>query len=49
MIKGIIIGASIIGIIGVGTTIYLLKNKKRKSNKEIGILVNEKTGEWIYI
>ena len=49
MIKGIIIGVSILGVIGVGTTVYLLKNKKRKSNKEIGILVNEKTGEWIYI
>lgn len=49
MIKGIIIGASILGVIGVGTTICLLKNKKRKSNKDIGIIVNEKTGEWIYI
>lgn len=49
MIKGIIIGISILGVIGVGITIYLFKNKKRKSNKEIGILVNEKTGEWIYI
>ena len=35
MIKGVIIGISILGIIGVGTTIYLLKNKKHKSNKEI--------------
>lgn len=49
MIKGIIIGVSILGVIGIGTTIYLLKNKKRKLNKDIGVLVNEKTGEWIYI
>lgn len=46
--KGFLIGSGIlIGIVTIAGAIELVKRAlRKKANKDIGIIVNEETGEW---
>ena len=46
--KGFLIGSGILlGIVTIAGAVELVKRAvRKKANKNIGIIVNEKTGEW---
>jgi hypothetical protein len=46
--KGFLIGSGIlIGIVTIAGAVELVKRAvRKKANKDIGIIVNDKTGEW---
>ena len=46
--KGFLIGSGILlGIVTIAGAVELVKRAiRKKANKDIGIIVNEKTGEW---
>lgn len=46
--KGFLIGSGIlIGVVTIAGAVELVKRAiRKKANKDIGIIVNDKTGEW---